>query len=753
MRGWSKRPDATRIAWGMVGWLAWRRFRSARGEMIVRGMVGVFTVMLLLGASALAPSSLNVAEREANAYPMWVPDESQDRGIRYDVRRGYMEERDVHVLRVARVGIDGAASYGGVEVPGEGEMLVSPAAAALLGESEVFAERYPGEIVGGIPLEFVPGPRSLMIWVGVAESELPPDSLWLAEEWGHDDLRSSVPDVIQVGYVVVIIGFVVPLLALSSIVASLGFRRREERALALTLVGLSRKDIALSGAIEDLILMTAATVGGVALFWAVVPPLAPHLPFGSGVWSSDIAVHVPGTIVLCVLALVLSATLTWVRLSRVGIVRRRRRRAVDYSRLGWLMLAAAVILLALSHVGRVPTNIASYLLLASMPLGMLGLVWGLPGIVRAASGVISHVGVAGTWAGRVVEKEAAAVSRTSMGIVMLLVAAGVMLVFFPLMSATNAVAQKAMSELIGPDTLVGSGEDTKAHRGAWASIRPTDRPSLAIRWHQSGGEHSEMLNTFVVNCTDLAEFTGIPEPRCEGGLLESAEVASFYGPGEEFQLTDDSPVLVVPDTAVVDQAAADLVGEYARGRGLIVSETSVPDLPATGMLYLVKTDHTSIEPVRTRMEIDLDARALTPDEMYRISTYSTRQFLDLLRFSLGLMLAVAGLSTFLTAHDRLKATRPERRLLSISGAGPSTWRRSLLLQAMTPVLVGVVSATTFSLVLAWSYITLFERDGGIAYLPATEMTTLALMTLGISYLAVELSSRLESREELLRAPE
>lgn len=487
MRGWSKRPDATRIAWGMVGWLAWRRFRSARGEMIVRGMVGVFTVMLLLGASALAPSSLNVAEREANAYPMWVPDESQDRGIRYDVRRGFTWRSATSMFSGwPGWGSTGPPAMGESRCPGRARCWSRRRRLLCWGSRRSSPSAIRGRSSAGSRSSSC-GPRSLMIWVGVAESELPPDSLWLAEEWGHDDLRSSVPDVIQVGYVVVIIGFVDPLLALSSIVASLGFRRRE--ACVGTDVGgaLAEGHRAVRGDRGSLILMTAATVGGVALFWAVVPPLAPTYRLAAGCGRAT-SPCMCGTIVLCVLALVLSATLTWVRLSRVrdraatpATCRRLLPARVAHARRSGDPACPVPRRPGADQYRKLPAS------RASMPLGMLGLVWGLPGIVRAASGVISHVGVAGTWAGRVVEKEAAAVSRTSMGIVMLLVAAGVMLVFFPLMSATNAVAQKAMSGLIGPDTLVGSGEDTKAHRGAWASIRPAaGRPSLSDGINQVG---------------------------------------------------------------------------------------------------------------------------------------------------------------------------------------------------------------------------------------------------------------------------
>lgn len=44
-----------------------------------------------------------------------------------------------------------------------------------------------------------------------------------------------------------------------------------------------------------------------------------------------------------------------------------------------------------------------------------------------------------------------------------------------------------------------------------------------------------MLNTFVVNCTDLAEFTGIPRtPAARAGYWKAPRSPPFYGPGEEF---------------------------------------------------------------------------------------------------------------------------------------------------------------------------------------------------------------------------
>ena len=735
----------------LAGWLAWRRARSAPGELVLRAVIGIVIGLLLLSASALAPTSLNVAGRQANAGPIGVPLTAQQEGVRFDVVRGYFEERDVRVLRVAHVGVEAGSRYAGLSLPGEGEMLVSPAAQQLIAESGVFAGRYGGRIVGQVPLSHVPGPQSLTLWVGVPESEVDPDSGWLVDGRGYDGLRSQVPDTVAAGFVVVIVGLVMPLLALSVIVASVGSRRREERASALKLIGFSRRDVALSGVIEDVAIVTVSLGLGVAAFWLIVPRLSAQLPFDGGVWPVDVAVHVGGAVLLGVAVVVMSAALTWIRLGRATGARGDARARSVPTGLGWAMLVIATALLVGSQLPGVPALISSPLILAAMPLGMMAIISLLPWLITQLSAVLVRGGVAANWAGRVIQNDAVRVSRSSMGIVMLLVSGSVMLVFFPLMSTLNSASESVLGEQVGMNTLIGQGQDSETAQTQWDQVRKDYDSSVLIQWHQS--QTGELINVFVVDdCARLATVAGIPEAKCESGLLAGEAGARIQG-GDSIRLSEDTQPFQVPASAVPDSAATALLWNYSEDGGLLVSREQLPDLNPPRNLYMVSTGQGEMERARTRLEQSLGAPALTPLEMYQISTYSTRQFTILLWGVLGLMLAVASLSTFLTALDRVTTTRPERRLLAISGADPALWRSALQMQAMTPVLVGVTSATALGLIVSSGFVRLYNTEGGLAYVPTGGMLTLAGITVVISYAAVVISARLEPRHVLHETPE
>lgn len=733
-------------------WLAVRGIYPVRADAVLRVVVGSVMVALLLTCAALAPTALNVANRLATAVPQASPADSGDQGLRFASIEDHYEDHAVTGMRVALVGVE-SATYEGISMPRPGELIVSPEAATLLGSSPELAARYPGTIVGEVPDTYLPGPHTVAIWQGVNEAALSATDGWLIENpHRNPDLRTSIPSELQLGYIVVVLGFVLPLLALTSMLSALGGRRRQERAAALHLLGIPRTYLRLGGLIEDLVLACTSVLAGVGLFWLIGPRVSASLPFGSGIWPQDIALNVPLAVGLGLLTVLVGAAITWRTYGDLGLtdnktVPRQRRRL---TLLASATFALGVLALAASQVPQAPGRIASPLVLIAMPACGLGLVGLLPGVVVRVSRTMLPGSGPAVWASRVIQANPERSSRTASGMSLLLVVSGLMMLFFPLMAPLNAVSQQNQGEVAGFETLVASGEDTKQARKAWRRISRDQGKALELAAYASP-QHSGWV--YLVDCQQLETVTGIEKERCTRGLVARSSGAAFEA-GTDFRWGKGNRHLVLPDTMVESERALKLVEDINPGGGVVLPRlTDAPRPEASRMYYFVAPDAGRTEAVRTQMTQGLARSALTVGEAYAISTYTTTQFTRLLWLAIGLAMVIASLSTVVSVYDRVRATRPERRLLAIAGARPSFAARSIQLQTMVPLLVAVPAAVVVSLAVSVAFVRLFAASGGHAEVPFIGIVGVAALAMVAPLVAGSLILRAESRSELLKNPE
>lgn len=736
-------------------WLAIKSLLRFRPESQIRLAVGAATIGLALAFSALSSTALNVAERDATATPQGAPVGARDAGVRFEVIRDYYEGEPVSGVRVAPIGEEGAR-YEGIAMPSAGQMLVSPAARSLLSGESDFAARYPGKVVGEVPKDYLLGPRAVVVWEGAAAGDLSPESGWLVENPNRNaDLRSQVPQAVQLGYVVVVLGFILPLLALSAILASLGSRMRSERASALQLLGVRPTQLRSSVVVEDVMLSAASiAIGSAAFFW-IGPLVCPVLPFGEGIWSEDLEVDAALATPLIVVIVLLGAVTAWRSVRPVEEWRRsprpRRRRRRTLARTGWyLILSAGLMALASSQLQATPPHVASILLLASMPATAVGFAGILPNIVMRIAGPLSKGSASMMWAARSLQSSPERAARTSTGVIMLLTVAGLMMLFFPLISDLNATTERRLMTRVGSDAIVATGPDSPRSERRWSEIRAKASSGAALRWFQPPGRASAV---FFADCGELANTTGIPVEKCRRGLLSDASDVDI-GARDKVAVEARGATVTIPATVTYDSRVADLTEHFSNAGAIVLPETDEAQRSrGVAVVYFVRASPGQLEPLRTQMTAELVPSALTVNEQYEISTYTTRQFTRLLWFAIALTMMIASMSTIVASFDMVRSTRAPRRLLAIAGARGTLASRALQLQVMIPLLIAVPAATVLSLTTSAAFVRLYEAEGGNAQVPTLTLVFLAALSLSMPAASGALILKTESRARLLQNPE
>lgn len=745
-------PARVRQRFRVSLWLATRSLARPRIESQVRLVVGAITFGLILTFSALTPTALNAAQRNAAATPQGAPLAARDTGIRFEVIRDHYEGTAVSGLRLAAVG-QREPTYEGTPVPGPGELLVSPAARELLANEADFAARYPGAVVGSVPGTYLVGPRSVVVWQGASADALAPEAGWLVENPRRNaDLRSQVPQAIQLGYVVMVLGFILPLMALSAILAALGSRMRSDRASGLHLIGLPVGQLRFAASLEDSMLAVLSAALGAAAFFLLVPRIGPSLPFGDGIWPEDLSVDLYVAAALALAAIALGAVTAWRTVDFVHVKETADKSTVQsrIMKLGCVsLLAGGAAGTAVSQLSTTSSQTASILLLASIPATAVGFAGLLPRIVSVCVTPLLAGPPSAMWAARSIQSAPGRASRTSTGIVMLLTVAGLLMLFFPLISDLNATTEQRLVQLVGDDTIVTTGPDTRRSRERWRGFAPDLAAGAALRWYQPPGTGDSI---FIADCAELESLSGIPVDQCRRGLTSRPDATDIVK-GQAALIDGDSTTVVVPATVTYDHRVADITDHFANA-GAVILPAPDTDLPAAAAtVYLARARPGELERLRTRMTKTLVPSALTIGEQFRISTYTTRQFTHLLWFAIGVTLAIASLSTVIASFDLVRSTRSPRRLLAIAGARRSLFFRALQLQTMVPLLIAVPAASLISLTTSYAFVNLFRAEGGSAHVPLVPFSALAALCLVIPALVGGVLLRAESVKKLVQNPE
>lgn len=199
-------------------------------------------------------------------------------GVTYiTVGTDYFSGNPIEFVQLASTGGDAPVPPGIPELPGPGEVLVSPALSADMAESDVLQARY-GEVIGLVGDSALEGPSARMAIRGIplAEAQLSGSPIrGFAESVSGVRYPDSATVLLGLGAVAILALAV----ALASILARLGNEQRALRLARLRLAGASMRQIRAIAVLEraSFIVLGLAIGGGAFL---AVRPLAAGLPLG-----------------------------------------------------------------------------------------------------------------------------------------------------------------------------------------------------------------------------------------------------------------------------------------------------------------------------------------------------------------------------------------------------------------------------------------------------------------------------------------
>lgn len=300
-------------------------------------------------------------------------------------------------LEVIRLGSNTlrSAPPPGAAWPDAGTAWISPRLSVLLsGGDPLLKTMVPGVVVGTIGREALIGPDDLLAYVGVDDATVATSPCFPAagfgEEnsaWDADPMQARVVTVISCA--VIGAGAIVALLAAAQLIGSI----RERRLAACILIGMRPRTFAWVGAWISLIWASIGAVVGIGALWPVGWLLSLHQTFGVSHWATVALVPWPMrlgvTAGIVLLTTVLGASHT---MSNPWAIRRRTGDQANVSR--WrllpLLFSAGLVLYTLatslqmgSQQSAAMSGTATYLLLASVALAVIGVATAQPLIVRS----------------------------------------------------------------------------------------------------------------------------------------------------------------------------------------------------------------------------------------------------------------------------------------------------------------------------------------------------------------------------------
>jgi hypothetical protein len=501
-------------------------------------------VGVLLAASGV-PNAITAGDRRDAARVPVPLEPGAPRGTALRIAYGGTTFRDADItgITVDPVGARPAVPPGVDRLPGRGEMLVSPALAALLRDpgSALLRERLAFRVVGTIGREGLHGPGELAFLAG---GRLGREETSLAGGFGVDAVQPPLDPLFLLVLLVGVVVLLMPVAAFVGAAARIGGEARDRRLAAVRLVGADR---AMARRIASGEVLAGAVAGVVlgGLGFLLLRPLAEHLElWGISLFADDLAPP-PALVVLVALAVPALAVLTalvalrGVVIEPLGVVRRatpRRRRLLW--RLVAPALALALLVPLMGSVDAEDTSIPESRLAAGIVLLLVGVIVLLPWLVEALVRRLGRGGgVAWQLAVRRLQVESGAGARVVGGLVVAVAGAIALQSLFAGVERATSPAGTAGPARAGASVGLppgGAGERIAARlrRAPGTRVLATVRESGLVA---QGDERAEAGVALVVgDCGALREFARIPACR-DGDVFAAAggdpAVAGLARPG------------------------------------------------------------------------------------------------------------------------------------------------------------------------------------------------------------------------------
>ncbi|XVS64138.1 FtsX-like permease family protein [Actinosynnema sp. CA-299493] len=599
-------------------------------------------------------------------------------------------------------------------VPGDGEIVVSPALAELLAgpDGELLRARFPQEVVGTIEQSGLVAPHDLKFYAG--DASVGHDGESPITGFGGAVTDRELEPVLLLLIMVGSVALLFPVLVFVGITTRLAGAERDRRLAALRLVGAGSQRVRRIAAGEALLGAFVGLAVGAALFFTGRRFVERVRLLGISVFADDLTPWLPLAVLIVVLVPVMAVVTSVVAMRRtviepLGVVRRTKPvRRVLWWRVVPIALGVVALLTQAGAFGGEAVQGSDVVVIGGVILLLLGIPVLLPWVVERAVGRLR--GGAPSWqlAIRRLQLESGTAARVVGGVAVVL-AGGIALQSVLASTQTRIVdrptpeADKGrivVSLQDSPPDVTERTADLLARADGVQRVLTTRSVTFKTgpdEYHMATVGSCDALRTQAAlpSCRDGDSFyvdpgssRGSDRPKLEPG--QRASVLVYSGGGEE-----TGPQWTVPAFTAVQHPGDTSLYRY----GLLVTPAAARDLPVdpdgSGVTVLVDPDQPDVaEHVRNALA-PLTWRAYTSyfgqvDVAERVKEFeSIRQ--ALLAGSLVTLL-LAGASLLVLALEQVRERRRPLAVLAASGVPRGALSRSLLWQNAVPLLLALVVA-------------------------------------------------------------
>ncbi|MFD9319902.1 FtsX-like permease family protein [Streptomyces sp. NPDC060053] len=652
---------------------------------------------------------------------------------------------------VAQTGGPIAPPPGLPELPGPGEVFVSPRLHELLSRDSGLARLVPGKEVGLISAQGLAQPDELYAYVGASPEELKGGGHLSAFGWKWARFPTVEPSTLDILRFTLAGVVLLPLAVFLSVCARLSAASRMRRLAALRLLGLSRKGTQRVNAAETVAAALLGAVLGLGAYW-VVNQLVARMGLPGFKWyPADGALS--GTALL--VCLVGCPALAWF-VGRVGAKKAAanplavRRSAVEKPPRLWGLLplvpglGIVIGYCVAGATGNVPTDTSFSAIL--MPLAVVlvgsGLVLSLPILSRALARTVARAtsSLSLGLAMRRNEVEPGGALRVATGLVLLVYAA----------SLTQGVLIELdqVSKNTSPVQLYTMALDDVPRNKEGALTKVPGVRSHAIQapsWTDPDSEERTSINAVIATCDQLRGIASLVGNCVEGRparLMVSGHTydeASKPGSSFPFHLRNSEGKRRVVNVRVPrqtikyhDDTAAQMVSSGAVlippslfPAGFRPEERATLSLLSSSAPETVRSVLEGIAGVDATIEVDTDG--VDAAALQQITVIKTLLALGMI---LGLIIGVA--AYLVAATDRAVERRPQVTALALLGARPRTLRSVQVAQVVLPLAVGLVLAVVTGKMAESSYLV---TGGGAVFWDGAGLPLLVASALGVVVVA------------------
>ena len=644
---------------------------------------------------------------------------------------------------------DGPSPPGVAAVPDPNEAYLSPALLEHVEQSASAQEKFAGFELHEVSREGLGYPNEYVAYIGVTEAQFPGDVDVEPSvlSWGISYADETMLYNPQRGTAVPIFAFMLaPAILLLATTTRLASSVRTERMAALRLLGINRFRTRLIAGIEA----ASLALAGVALAVAILPLLgwltAGRRLFGLEWFAGDFHPALPAFIATVLFVPVITVLTAFVVLRKIShnplqVRRKAANPAPSYWRLIPLALGTVALVLVvrgdLSTGAEFDAAINVYTFLAGAVLVGFGILLAIPVFIRRVAGLLGKNTSSPSvlLAARRTQYEPAILNRLVGGLILVLfIATGGQAVILAFEKTPQY--QRAVEATSGESTYLRV--DSNAIDMSADPLEVPEDPALTtkqleavglvesvvpLRFIRGNVEYSDTgemdLEILVASCAELARL-GDMRGECSDDAVRT--FAGHYGDLEHLTVfADGQEVPIPPHVSATDFAPETDILYYDLSLPPSLPELQeVGQIPPTNWLVEVPANQEAWAQVQQEInQIAPEAWVAEPQ------TYALEEVANV-RMGIWLGTAVAGsiaiITLLITAIDNGIARRPQIAMQRAFGVSLRRVRRSQLLQALLPLVVGVPLAGAAGILAGQAYTALDVSGPTNTYWAAVAVT-------------------------------